>query len=110
MSLPEAWEWLLAAAAALVLISNAIEKIMKAIKAAKAPNEAQDKAIKNLDTRLEKVERHLANDNDKIQKMDLEHKAVLKALVALLDHSLDGNNVKQMQDAKKELICSLTEH
>lgn len=100
----------LAFSGGIVTIGNAIEKIAKVIKAARAPNAAQDLEIKKLDERLSKVEKHLENDNNRIKKMDNEHQAVLQALVALLDHSLDGNNITQMQDAKKALICSLTEH
>ena len=106
----EIWTWILASASAVVLLSNAIEKIIKAIKAANAPNVAQNEKLRDLDERLKKVEKHLENDNNKIKRMDTEHQAVLKALVALLDHGLNGNNVKQMQDAKKALINSITDH
>lgn len=101
---------LLAAAGVIVTVGNAVEKIAKVIKAARAPNEAQNAEIRKLDERLTKVEKHLDNDNNKIKRMDTEHQAVLKALVALLDHGLNGNNVEQMQEAKKALINSITDH
>lgn len=101
---------LLALAGVIVTVGNAVEKIAKVIKAARAPNEAQNAEIRKLDERLTKVEKHLDNDNSKIKRMDTEHQAVLKALVALLDHGLNGNNVEQMQDAKKALINSITDH
>jgi len=104
------WTGLLAVASAIVLLSNAAEKIIKAIKAARAPNEAQDARISEIEGRLATVERHLNNDNLRLKTMEQEHKAVLTSLLALLDHNLDGNNVAQMQSAKKELIESLTNH
>lgn len=105
-----AFALLLAAAGAVVTLATAAEKIAKMIKAARAPNEAQNAEIRQLDERLKKVEKHLENDNNRIKRMDTEHQAVLKALVALLDHGLNGNNVQQMQDAKEALISSITEH
>ena len=104
------WAWVLAAASAIVLISNAIEKIIKAVKAAYAPNVAQDDKIRQLDERLTVVEKHLRNDDTRLKLMEQEHRAVLKSLLALLDHGLDGNNITQMEAAKKELIHSLTNH
>lgn len=104
------WAWVLAAASAIVLISNAIEKIIKAVKAANAPNAAQDEKIRKLDERISTVEKYLSNDDTRLKLIEQEHKAVLQSLLALLDHGLDGNNIDQMKAAKKELVHSLTNH
>ena len=104
------WAWVLAAASAIVLISNAIEKIVKAVKAANAPNAAQDEKIRKLDERISTVEKYLSNDDTRLKLIEQEHKAVLQSLLALLDHGLDGNNIDQMKAAKKELVHSLTNH
>ena len=104
------WAWVLAAASAVVLLSNAIEKIIKAVKAANAPNIAQDEKIRKLDERLVVVEKHLRNDDTRLKLMEQEHRAVLQSLLALLDHGLGGNNIEQMKAAKKELVHSLTNH
>lgn len=104
------WAWVLAAASAVVLLSNAIEKIIRAVKAANAPNVAQDEKIRKLDERLALVEKHLRNDDTRLKLMEQEHRAVLQSLLALLDHGLDGNNIDQMKAAKKELVHSLTNH
>lgn len=106
----EIWTWLLAAASAVVLLSNAVEKIIKAVKAANAPNVAQDEKLRKLDERLSIVEKHLRNDDTRLKLMEQEHRAVLQSLLALLDHGLDGNNIDQMKAAKKELVHSLTNH
>lgn len=109
-NLNTAWTWLLAAASAVVLLGNAIEKIIKAVKAANAPNVAQDEKIKAIESRLTVVEKHLSNDDTRLKMIEQEHRAVLKSLLALLDHGLDGNNITQMENAKKDLIHSLTNH
>lgn len=104
------WTGVLAVASAIVLLSNAAEKIIKALRAARAPNAAQDAKISELEGRLATVERHLNSDNVRLKTMEQEHKAVLTSLLALLDHSLDGNNIEQMKAAKSDLINSLTNH
>lgn len=101
---------LLALCGVIVTVGNAIEKIMKVVKAAKAPNEEQNEKINKLDNRLSTVERLLKNDDFRLKTMEQEHRAVLTSLLALLDHGLDGNNIDQMKAAKKELLFSLTNH
>ena len=54
----EIWTTILAIASAFVLLSNAAEKIAKAVRAAKAPNEKQDERIKALETWKESVDMH----------------------------------------------------
>lgn len=103
LSPPELWAALLGAASALVLLSNAAEKIVKAYKAAKAPNELQNERLDNLETWREKVDLKLDKDNERLGTIEEGNRATQRAILALLDHGIDGNNVEQMQEAKKSL-------
>jgi hypothetical protein len=49
------------------------------------------------------VDRKLLNDNTHLIAVDEGARVTQRALIALLDHGIDGNNIKQMQDAKAEL-------
>lgn len=97
------WAWLLAAASAIVLLSNAAEKIGKAIQTAKAPNVRQDERISDLEEWRKGVDTKLDNDNRRLNSIDTGNRATQRALLALLDHGIDGNNIEQMQHAKEEL-------
>lgn len=97
------WAAILAAASAIVLLSNAVEKIIKAWKAARAPNVVQDERIKALEDRLEEVEGKLRCDRAQLDEIHEGLRASYQAQLALLDHGIDGNNIKQMQDAKEAL-------
>jgi len=99
----EAWAYLLAAASAFVLLSGAAEKIVKAIKAAKAPNNNQNKRLDDLEKRMDRVDRKLENDQKHFDIIDAGNRVTQLALLALLDHGIDGNNIDQMQHAKEEL-------
>ncbi len=93
----------LAAASAIVLLSNAAEKIMKAVKAAKAPGATQDKRLAELERWKEGVDRKLNHDNERLIGIEDGNRASQRALLALLDHGIDGNNIEQMQHAKETL-------
>lgn len=97
------WAAVLAAASALILLANAAEKIVKAVKAAKAPNAQQNERLNALETWRKEVDRKLTADNDRLSDIDDGNRVTQRALLALLDHGIDGNNIEQMQHAKEEL-------
>ena len=97
------WTMVLACASAFVLLSNAAEKIVKAVKAARAPNEKQNERLTALETWKKTVDGKLDRDNNRLESIEEGNRATQRALLALLDHGIDGNNIKQMQDAKETL-------
>lgn len=97
------WSTLLAGASAFVLLSNAVEKVVKAYKTAKAPNIKQDERIDELYRWRESVDRRLKDGDNSLGQIRRGDKAMQGALIALLDHGIDGNNIEQMREAKKEL-------
>ncbi len=107
VTLDNLWALLLAAAAAVVLLANAAEKIIKLRKAAKAPNDQQDKRLDALEAWREEVDRKLLRDNDRLEAIEEGDRVSQVALLALLDHGLDGNNKEQMQAAKQKLQAHL---
>ena len=99
----EIWAAILAVASAIVLLSNAAEKISKAVQAAKAPNLQQNQRLEALEKWKEGVDSKLDNDKRHLDAIDESNRVTQVALLALLDHGIDGNNTKQMQHAKEEL-------
>lgn len=97
------WAAVLATASAVVLLANAAEKIVKAYKAAKAPNLRQDERLDDLEAWRRTVDHKLNRDTERLGNIEEGDRAIQRALLALLDHGIDGNNLKQMQDAKTAL-------
>ena len=103
----EVWTAILTIASAIVLLSNAAEKIGKAIQTAKAPNARQDERLTGLEEWRKSVDAKLENDKKHLDAIDEGNRATQRAILALLDHGIDGNNIKQMQDAKEALQSHL---
>ena len=97
------WSIILAIASAIVLLANATEKIVAAVKAAKAPGIKQDKRIEALESWRLSVDAKLSRDNERLESIEEGNRASQRALLALLDHGIDGNNIEQMHHAKEEL-------
>ncbi len=99
----EVWAAVLAAASAVVLLSNAAKAIAAAWSAAKAPNAAQNDRLDALEKWKKEVDVKLSNDKQQLDEIHNGLRASYQAQLALLDHGIDGNNIKQMQDAKEAL-------
>ena len=99
----EVWTAVLAVASAVVLLSNAAEKIAKAVRTAKAPNALLDERMGKAEKHLEEIDGFLEKDKKRLDSIEEGIRASQRALLALLDHSIDGNNITQMQHAKEEL-------
>ena len=97
------WAVILAGASAIVLIANAAEKIVGAIRVARAPMTEQGERIDALEQWQEEVERKLRCDNDRLSDIDESMRVTQRAILALLDHGIDGNNIDGMCHAKEEL-------
>lgn len=113
---------LLALAGFINQTGNALEKVAKVWRAAKAPNEAQDARLAALEKWREEMEAAnlparvdgLEGWRNEAKGMLASNKRELKeihdgmrvshlAQLALLDHALNGNNVTQMQGARDAL-------
>ena len=93
----------LSIASAIVLLSNAAEKIVKAVQAAKKPNSVQNDRLTALEEWKKTVDRKLENDKTHLDSIDAGNRVTQRALLALLEHGIDGNNITQMQRAKEDL-------
>lgn len=52
---------------------------------------------------LEEINGYLETDKKRLDGIEDGNRATQRALLALLDHGIDGNNIAQMQKAKEEL-------
>ena len=103
----EVWAAILAVASAIVLLANAAEKIGKAVQLAKAPSTQLNERLGALEKRMETAEKKLDRDQEHFDAIDASNRVTQVALLALLDHGIDGNNIDQMQHAKEELQTHL---
>lgn len=104
------WPTILAIASAIVLLSNCAEKIGNAIKAAKAPEQKQNDEIDEIKIRLDKIEAKLDKDKKEIDGVTTCTHVLTKGMLALLEHGINGNNIDQMRDAKKDVEAYLINH
>ena len=101
---------ILAICGAIVTISAAIGVITKAIERAKAPEKQQNERLNGIERRLddndktiEKFKEFFANDDNRFKAINKSNKVIQTALLALLKHSLNGNDTDSLKEAEKSL-------
>lgn len=114
----EHWAWLgagiLSILATIVLIGNAIDRLEKFWKKITAPNAEMRKELDEMKEWRENLEEEgpmkewrkdvnskLTETNTAVKTVDGAYHVLFQSLLALLDHGIDGNNIEQMENAKK---------
>ncbi len=90
-------------AGAIVAIAGAVKVIAGTIERLRLPNMTQNK-------RIEELERKTKNDFERLNKIEEGNIITQKAILALLSHGIDGNDIESMKQAKKELTNYLVEN
>ena len=94
---------ILSVCAAIVTISAAIGVITKALDKARAPEKAQnerldahEKRLNALDEVVIKFREYFDNDDKRFKAIEKSNKITQSALLALLKHSLNGNDTESL--------------
>lgn len=113
-TLSQAWAVVLSITGGIVTIAAAVTVIIKIVKAAKRPNEIQNEEIKAINKRQDRFEERLDNmerdygeffrkDKERLDDIEKGNRVIQRAILALLSHGIDGNDIDAMRTAKKEL-------
>ena len=68
-----------------------------------APSKELRHELDDIHAALAKHDKLLANDKEALSTLQTEGILSLKAILALLDHSIDGNNISRMESVKDEI-------
>lgn len=89
-------------AGAIVAISAAVKVIAECIDRMQKPNKTQDE-------RIGKLEKKAIADYERLNRIEEGNTITQRALLALLAHGIDGNDIEAMRQAKEELTNYLIE-
>lgn len=103
MTLQEIINMFLATCAALATVSTAIAIIVKCIAKAKEPETKQNSRLDLIERRLDEMDRKLAIDKKRLDNIEYGHEVTQEALLALLNYSLNSDEVEGLKMAKKKL-------
>lgn len=73
------------------------------LKFAGTPNETQNERLTKLEAWKEKVDERLEKGDDNFNQTREANRVTQEALLALLSHTIDGNNTEELKQARKSL-------
>lgn len=101
---------------AIVTIGAVITLFVKLVNKAKEPELKQDQRITDLENTvkeqgetIETFKQYFDNDDKRFKSIERSNKITQGALLALLKHALNGNDINSLQDAEKSLEAYLIE-
>lgn len=86
----------------IAVVGGAIVYLVKGVKALTKPNNDQNKMIKE---NTEKIAEH----EERLTLQEKQSELIMQGVLALLSHSIDGNNVDVMKTAKSDIQKFLIE-
>ena len=97
-------------AAAIITVSAAVGVIVNLITKLKEPEKKQNDRIQHCEERLdkmdaivEKFQSYFSNDDRRFKEIEEGNKITQTALLALLKHSINGNDTKALKEAEKSV-------
>lgn len=101
----EWWGWCASILGAVVLISQGI----KAVKDILAPAVNVQKRVETLEVQHEQDSARFKRLEDKFEQQELTNQAIMNGLVAIINHSIDGNGIEGLKKAREELLHHIIE-
>lgn len=99
----ELWQIIQIIAAGIVLLGSAGGVVVTLYRYARKPNDSQN-------ARLDKHDQLLDNDNQRLKALEAwraekndSERLIMKALYAMMQHSIDGNHTQKIKDSMDEL-------
>jgi hypothetical protein len=93
----------LGACAVITATAGAVGVIYSIINKAKAPNRVQNERLDKHEEWLKKHDALLDNDNKRLKQLEDGNKIIQRALLELLKHGIDGNDVDGMRKVRDDL-------
>lgn len=99
----EVYSMVMAICGAIITVSAAIAVIFKAYQVLKKPEKTQDERITTLENEVGELKKYLDNDNKRLKTLEEGNRVTQQAILALLSHALNGNDIESLKEAKDKL-------
>ena len=99
----EWWEMTLVIMGAIITIFTIWEKVESRANKIKEPTSAIETRVSLIEQKMDDYEIRFKKDKERLDDIEEINKLTLRATLALLNHSLTGNNEDEMNGVKKDL-------
>lgn len=93
----------------IVLIASVVTLMVTVSKTIQKPNKTQDSRLDALEAWKMRVDERLETGNQHFEEVDKSNRITQKALLALMSHAINGNDIDKLKQAKDDLENYLTD-
>lgn len=93
----------LAICGVIVTLSSAVTVIVSGVDRAKAPEKLQNDRLDLLENEVKRLDSLISKEDTRMVTLEEGNRVTQKAILALLAHGIDGNDIAAMKDAKRDM-------
>lgn len=93
-----------------ILTSNFLLMLNLWYEKVKSPEQSQNDRITKLEKEICDIKEHFSNDDDRLASLEDGNVVTQRAILAIMGHELNGNDVDNLKQAKNDLEKYLTEN
>jgi len=103
------FEQLVGTVAVILLLVGVYNTIMSAIKNAREEKKLKDQPVNTLESTVSDHSEKLKNDHERITALEESNRIIMRALMAVMSHEVNGNSTEKLQKSMDEIQQFLIE-
>ena len=97
------FEQLIGTVAVILLLVGVYNTIMNAIKTAREEKRLKEQPVNTLENTVEDHTEKLKNDHERITQLEESNRIIMRALMAVMSHEVNGNSTEKLQNSMNEI-------
>lgn len=93
----------LAVCGVIVTLSSAVTVVVSGVDRAKAPEKLQNDRLDLLEAEVKRLDGLIIKDDSRMRNLEEGNRITQKAILALLSHGIDGNDIEGLKAAKADM-------
>ena len=103
------FEQLVGTVAVVLLLVGVYNTIMNAIKTAREEKRLKEQPVNTLEHTVDDHTKKLQNDHERITQLEESNRIIMRALMAVMSHEVNGNSTEKLQKSMDEIQQFLIE-
>jgi heme/copper-type cytochrome/quinol oxidase subunit 1 len=103
------FEQLVGTVAVVLLLVGVYNTIMSAIKTAREEKRLKEQPVNTLEHTVDDHTKKLQNDHERITQLEESNRIIMRALMAVMSHEVNGNSTEKLQTSMDEIQKFLIE-
>ena len=97
------FEQIIGTAAVILLLVGIYNTIMGAVKTAREEKKLRNQPVNTLENTVDDHTKKLANDHERITQLEESNRIIMRALMAVMSHEVNGNSTEKLQNSMNEI-------